>query len=77
MNAEKGIPGAATSACSQNKNHKDRNIGEGAELPEESLCLHLVTQQGIKTSLEGVAASLSIGYPHFESAITCLILETV
>lgn len=77
MNAQKGIHGAATSACSQNKNRKDRNTGEGVELAEESLCLRLVAPQGIKTSSEGAAASFSGGSPHFDSAVTRLILETV
>lgn len=76
MNGDEGIHGATTSACSQNKNCKDRNAEEGAELAEESLYLPLVTQQGIKTSLEVVAASLSIGSPPFESPNSWLTLET-
>lgn len=58
--------GATASACSQHKNHKPRNAGEGAELVEESLCSPPVKRQGIKTSLEGVESSLSIGFLPFK-----------
>lgn len=36
MNGEE-THGATASACSQHRNHKHRNAGEGAELVEESL----------------------------------------
>lgn len=36
-----------------------------------------VTRQGIKTSLEGVESSLSIGFLPFKHLITQLTLETV
>ena len=76
MNGEE-IHGATVSACSQNKNHKHRNEGEGAELVEESLCSASVTPRGIKTGLEGVVASLCIGFPTFKPLFTQLTLETV
>jgi len=60
MGGVEGIHGVTTSSCSQNKNPKHSN-----KLAEASPCSPLVTQQGIRTSLEGMVASPSIHFPPF------------